>query len=330
MKRLLRIGEGATANVYLCLFTLGFRRALSVVKEIHIEDDMVLCENTGNVRGMPHSEVVFGGKNEIHWSLQSHTKDDATQICRASSWKTECVVSHALMFVNRYLPSPVFTIIREAWTTEKKRYVCMPFAGTTLGYLSLPPKMFQSIILQVMVGLAWAQHRAHFKHHDLHSDNVFVTSKRVPKMWPLPNGRIVMLPDTTVSASIADYGQSSVTFKSTRFTRIDVHDLDLSRKWGSWNSILQGNEGYDMAVLLKSLEEDCDDSEVENLEFLQRVESAMKDLCPYTMSKFGRPYSKIGVTIVDTLQHPLLRPFLQDAAVDSCDIGDHESYVGTR
>jgi len=321
MKRLVRIGEGATAEVYLSLFTRGYKRTVFVVKEIFIEDDRVLCRGDKDLRGTPHKDLEFGGTKEVHYTLQSHSKDGAVQVCRASSWKVECVVSHALRFVNNHLPSPVFNIIHDAWTTRRKRYTVMPFAGTTLCDLALPPKKFQSVVLQVLVALAWAQYTSHFKHHDLHSENVFVSDRTVPNVWPLPDGACIRLPDATVSARIADYGQSSITFHKTRFTRIDVHELDLnSLKWGAWNSILEGNEGYDMAVFLYSLEDDCMDNETDNLQFVHFLQQVAKSIRPYKMSKYGRPYGKIGVTIVDVLSHPRVQAFFDHASTHPCPV----------
>jgi hypothetical protein len=182
----------------------------------------------------------------------------------------------------------------------------MPYAGDVIADLILPLNSMISIVIQVLVALCWAQKICHFKHHDLHSENVFVKFCKVQEEWPLPDGSSIRVPDTGVQAVIADYGQSAITRENKRFSRADTEDLKVDNgKWGAWNSILQGNEGYDMAVFLHNLQADCE--EPANRIFLDSLEAAAKSLKFYRMSSYGRPYGKVGVTMLNLLHHPIFQ-----------------------
>jgi hypothetical protein len=300
MKLLKKLGKGVTASAYLCRFTKKYNRLTQVVKITALEDDIIYCQDG---RGLDHRDLVDGNE-ELIWTTQPHFKDGAELMIRTCSWRLERIVGRELQCVNARLPCPIFLPIYQGWTYKLKRYVTMPFAGEVIADLILPLSSLISIVIQVLVGLCWAQKICQFKHHDLHSENVFVQFRKVPKVWPLPDGSSINLPDTGVQAVIADYGQSAITKDAKRFSKADTNDLKVDDgKWGTWNSILQGNEGYDMAVFLNNLQADC--QEPANRIFLDALEAAAKSIKFYRMSSYGRPYGKVGVNMLKLLNHPI-------------------------
>ena len=179
----------------------------------------------------------------------------------------------------------------------------MPFAGKELSDWELSSSRLQSVVVQVMIALYWAQHLHHFKHHDLHSSNVFFHDEQVPEVWTLPDGRRVRLPDTSIRAVIADFGHASFTDNGYRFTRMDVKDLDVGPAWGRWNSRLEGNEGYDLAVLVDTLlaEVDAKPSRL----FLTSLMRAMTSIHPFHMTAKHRPVTNVRVTMFDLFNHDM-------------------------
>jgi len=302
-KRLKFLGSGTTAKAYVG----RIQRKILVVKEVDIDTDIVFCD-TDNARGVENKSICLHGFYEAYWTWQKYSKDGAHTLCRASSWRVESVCASVLSSTNTYLPSDVFLPLTQSWTTKQKRFIAMPFAGRELGDWELTTPRLKSVLLQVMVALYWAQHLHHFKHHDLHSSNVFFHNEDVPELWSLPDGRKVRLPDTSIRAVIADFGHASITDDGYRFTRMDVKDLDVGPGWGRWNSRLEGNEGYDLAVLLQSLLSEVED--LSSQKFLWQLLYAMKSVHPFRMTKLGRPSENVRVKMHDLFSHKELAHFL--------------------
>ena len=304
-KRLKYLGSGTTARAYVG----RIHRQILVVKEIPMDTDIVFCD-TEQSRGLEHKHIILHGFYEAYWTWQKYSKDGAHTLCRASSWRIETICASLLMSVNKHLPCDVFLGLTHSWTTRYKRYIAMPFAGKELGEYELSTSRLQSVVLQVMIALYWAQDVHQFKHHDLHSSNVFFHNETVPETWALPDGRLIRLPDTSIRAVIADFGHASLTDDGYRFTRMDVKDLDVGPGWGRWNSLLEGNEGYDLAVLVHSLlgEVSSSNSQV----FLWSLANAMKSIHPFHMTGKNRPSGNVRVTMFDLFSHEMFHEMFAD------------------
>jgi hypothetical protein len=235
--------------------------------------------------------------------------DGATKVSRAEEYVNEVEVGKVVRdVVNLALPSPTFCRIFETWKTTVYGNIAMEDAGVSLEDVIYKMKLsqFKSIILQILISLCWAQKVSYFKHHDLHSGNAFMKRRNVKKIWELPSGSTITLPDTNYQAIIADFGLSSITDPrtKTRHCRLDYGILDTDeRGWGAWEEGLEGNEGYDIAVLLHSLIDDCKryedyvDPEIE--QWVQSLMKLLRAQSPFMRisKKQGRPLCNIPLNV---------------------------------
>ena len=82
---------------------------------------------------------------------------------------------------------------------------------------------------------------------------------------------------------------------TTRIGRLDFPLLstDNNKKWGDWDYDLEGNEGYDMIVLLDSLKEDTTGSQYE---WIKQLLNKIKEKLPQLkISNINRPLSKVCI-----------------------------------
>lgn len=123
-----------------------------------------------------------------------------------------------------------------------------------------------ALILQTLVGLATVQSTCGFKHHDLHSGNVFVKlidEDTKFKGEPLStathfhyhvDGHDLYVPNYGMLAKLGDFGMSSLTVHGKRLQRLDMDcfndDVD---KWGAWNANYEGERGYDTQTLFADM-----------------------------------------------------------------------------
>lgn len=96
---------------------------------------------------------------------------------------------------------------------------------------------------------------------------------------------------------IADFGFSSATNPKTfrRHCRADFDMLENGKKWGEFNEVLHGNEGYDMLYFLSILKED-----VRNKEAYLWIKSIIKKIFDLQghkikISTYGRPLENCKV-----------------------------------
>lgn len=120
----------------------------------------------------------------------------------------------------------------------------------------------RSVLLQVFASICVAQQRIKLKHHDLHLGNVMIShTKETSWTVELPFGK-VNIPIVNLHATIIDYGLSSATDPETgnRYVRLDEEllvkpDPEEDEEWGVWGPELEGDEGYDVAMLVESIVE---------------------------------------------------------------------------
>lgn len=120
----------------------------------------------------------------------------------------------------------------------------------------------RSVLLQVFASVCLAQQRIQLKHHDLHLGNVMISpTKETEWIVELPFGT-VRIPIVNLHATIIDYGLSSATDPESkhRYVRVDEEllikvDPEEDDEWGVWGPELQGDEGYDVAMLVESIVE---------------------------------------------------------------------------
>lgn len=254
----------------------------------------------------------------VAWTVARHDRDGATALWRSGAFATEAAVAACLQgHVEPHLPAPIFCRHRDAWLTRKYAFIAMDWAGQPLEDLlpSLTLPDVQALVLQVLIALAWAQDKVHFKHHDLHTGNVFARPIGVPRTWRAPWGSAYTLPATRWRAVVADFGLSAATDPDSkvRFSRADYCLMDVDEdEWGDWTNALYEYEAYDVVVFLMSML-DCEDVSGSVRTWLKRLKSAVRELDPRVqVSKTVlRPFSTARrATPHALLKHAVFGPFV--------------------
>jgi len=284
-----------------------------VMKSIDLNDQNIYCiainTKRTTLRGTPSNDILFKSESKTETKLWQETwcthcncsdarknsvvakisylegpsidRDGATSVVYVNEYLNEAIVGIILRTTLRQtIPNFVWT--HEAWIQNATGLILQDYGGSSLRKLmpSLSLPAFQSLVLQVLCALSVAQQKTHFKHHDMHLENMFVNptegnrelettfpkaSKALTWSYPLKtsNGQSfsINVPMHGYFARIGDYGLASCTEPNTktRFERADYDLLDAGEtEWGSWNGRLDGNLSYDMITFLCSffLEDD--------------------------------------------------------------------------
>ena len=335
MKLIKRIGRGCNSSAWSAQFSKGYKR--KIVKRIKLIENIVYCRFAWRealcgaprkkLRGVP-VEFIRGlsdSREELQESsacciseLVSATSpsilNGAQSLLLSNTFLTEIAVAHCLgKHVNPFLPSATFCKMDAAWTSTHYGNIAMQYAGTSLEDCinDLTLEELQSTVVQVLMALSWAQDKVHFKHHDLHTGNVYISRNPVPKVWKTLEGTAVTLPTTALKVIIADFGLSAVSDPrtSTRHCRVDYELLNIdSRSWGAWSHELCENEGYDFSVLLFSMitEIECADKK----RWLKSLERCFRSMQPrMKFSNRSRPLQKVGIKPSEFLKQAVFQLF---------------------
>jgi hypothetical protein len=132
----------------------------------------------------------------------------------------------------------------------------------------LRPEDVAGVYVQVLHALQVAQNVLGLKHHDLHTNNVFLKRLRPGDTWRgadlyaathfkyMLNDTALYVPNTTRCIPwIADYGFCSVFSGGVRLERADLTAFGVTSPgsdthWGDWSPELRGCRGYDAQVLV--------------------------------------------------------------------------------
>jgi hypothetical protein len=319
------IGQGSNASVWRAYFPKI--RSTKIVKRINFERSRVFCEynwDLAQLSPQKHLKVanmdlilgIFSEKtgSSLDTAYLTLKRDGAERFLYGNEFANEVAIGACLkLYVNTCLPCHSFCHLDEAWSTKDYGMIAMSHAGKCITEVidDLHLSQIQSVVLQVLVSLSWAQEKVKFKHHDLHTGNVFVRNAEVSESWTTPKGIQVKLPSTAKQAVIADFGLSAATDPETliRHSRIDFDLMSTDRKgWGEWNDILENNCGYDIIVFLSCMAEDTQYSE--SKKWLQQTLKAARSLVPkFTISKINRPLSRINFSPEDFLLHEHFNEF---------------------
>jgi hypothetical protein len=130
-----------------------------------------------------------------------------------------------------------------------------------------------SIVFQALFALAFMQDACKLKHHDLHTNNVFIkeitadTTFRGDALKDAAwfhyhlHGRDFFVPNCGLLAKIGDFGMASLDVHGKRLGRTDIALFnDNPKKWGAWSTELDGNEGYDTQLLFADTCYTCKDA----------------------------------------------------------------------
>lgn len=127
-----------------------------------------------------------------------------------------------------------------------------------------------ALLFQTMFGLTVLQKTSNMKHHDFHTNNVFikhVDDDTIFRSAPLKecqyfhyhlDGDDFYVPNGGLLAKIGDFGMTSLDLHSKRLHRTDIATFnDNIEKWGIWNKDFDGEEGYDMQLLSADIPVTC-------------------------------------------------------------------------
>lgn len=119
-----------------------------------------------------------------------------------------------------------------------------------------------SLYLQVLVTLHMLQHACGFKHHDLHTDNVFLKRVDDTVTWrgsrlssathfsyDLGERGVLTVPNCGYIVKIGDFADASLDLHGRRLHKLDAL-ARVSRSFGDWSQELVGQRGYDAQLLL--------------------------------------------------------------------------------
>ena len=137
------------------------------------------------------------------------------------------------------------------------------------GSLRLKPEDVAGVYVQVLHTLQLAQSVLRLKHHDLHTNNVFLKRLRPGDTWRgadlaaathfkyMVNDCALYVPNATGYIPwIADLGFcSAITASGVRLERADLASFGVAspgsrQHWGEWSPELRGCRGYDVQVLV--------------------------------------------------------------------------------
>ena len=322
MKLIKKIGKGQNGSVWWANIN-GKKRVVKRMEISYVKVYVGLrikARRNNPLRGVAikHISCVSSERDEespyiFHFGHQPYDMDGADILILGNTFYTEKAVGECLNFhVNSKLPVPTFCVLEESWKSERYYNISMEYAGVEMtDFLpALSLEDMKSIVMQVLVSMAWAQKICHFKHHDMHPGNIFIDQGIVPLEWKLPNGKSLHLGGQYV-ARVADFGLSAITnpVSCTRHARVDYELNSVSHKsWGKWDHILQGNEGYDVAVFLACLK---DDTEGEKKRWISKLLRELgKHSSTFKMSSKGRPSGPVTCSAEDFLELPVFAEFM--------------------
>lgn len=164
---------------------------------------------------------------------------------------------------------------------------------------------FRSVLQQVFVALRIAQARIALKHHDMHLGNVMITKTADgEETYETPEGPVTIRTHG-IRALIIDFGLASATDPDSglRVRRLDEELMLQSQEdasdasggsWGVWGSVLEGDEGYDVAMLVESITEELVHERPLNIPKLELL-SRLQALVPTDFTRLGRPAERTRI-----------------------------------
>lgn len=253
-------------------------------------------------------------------------RDGATTAILGNEYINESLITMAM----NLMPVPHFVVAHDAWITRGRGHILMDHGGQSLMNVMSEFKLpqIQSITLQVFMALQVGQDVAHLKHHDVHLDNIFVSSVQDHEFkgmalgssthWKYTlHGATYFVPHCNLLAKLGDFGLASASVAKIRCERVDYPHLNAGElEWGDWNGTVQ--KSYDIVTYLTKFFLADERSRIadECVAWISKVWAALQELekakgrrC--LASVIGRPMSGLeGETSpADLLQHTLFDSF---------------------
>lgn len=116
---------------------------------------------------------------------------------------------------------------------------------------------------QILIALVVMQRAAKLKHHDLHTDNVFVKQIDDTMEWKgvklasathfayrLDPDTVITIPNSGFLIKVGDFGMCSLDVYGRRLQRLDMETFAEGTGWGDWTPAFDTYEGYDSHMLM--------------------------------------------------------------------------------
>jgi len=270
-----------------------------------------------------HNTIV----SKICWTEDPIDREGATKRCQLNEYLNEAIIGLTL---SKHLKLPHVVKTRDAWITDATGFILQDYGGTSLykSMVDLTREEFQSIMLQTMITLSIAQDTLHFKHHDVHLENVFVgplkdsdktesgLALNGSKFWKYTlkdsNGNpfSIYVNHCQKLAKLGDFGLSAITDPESkvRYERADFSLLDSGeQEWGEWSGHLDNQKPYDLLTLLSKffMEDETSLCKTSHAKWAREIYKAVQVLMPESeCSSIGRPFrNRTGtLRIADLLQ----------------------------
>jgi len=285
-----RLHDSAIGGIYYAKAKINNENIPAIVKTIDMAEQnvwAVVQSKKPTVRGLPSSEILFmeGQKEDVlewkhtwcdpedmkrpnstvakvAWLEDDIARDGATRLWRLNEYLNEGLVGLAITKLG--LPNVVKTY--DLWISKATGFILQEYGGASMlkSMCDLTLPEFKSIVVQILATLSLAQDKAHFKHHDVHLDNIFINRLKASDVYKgsplnskdtwcyvLSNGTKVHVKHCGILAKIGDYGLASITDDGVRYERVDMPILDATEiEWGQWSGSLEGQGLYDAVVFL--------------------------------------------------------------------------------
>lgn len=238
--------------------------------------DMDACHEGINHKTGARLCVENRGSKYIKWLCEQTAWVDTRMLTQSITSTTACFGQFVSESIIHLLLSglvkggvtPHVVMAFSAFECENMGYLVQEKITSTLSEVleenvALDASDMAGLYLQTFATLHVLQRACGFKHHDLHTDNVFVKRIDAETEWcgqKLADAKfftydlgeavgVLTVPNCGYIVKIGDFGDSIIDVGPRRVYRLDIHS-PMSKAWGEWTPSLEGRRGYDGQLLL--------------------------------------------------------------------------------
>jgi hypothetical protein len=315
-------------NFYAC--TSGLSKKNKTLRGTHMRHIKYMSQSSRECQQWKHAYKQDDySVAKVCYLTDDISRDGATSRILGNEYMNEALIGTLVTHV----PCPHFVRTVDAYIDDGVGHLLMDYAGHSLTrvLMDLSFDQFKSVVLQVLLAIAIGQDTIFLKHHDVHLDNIFVSTLRDHTykgknlkdhaVWKYSlSGKTFYVRHAGLLARLGDFGLASATEPAgkTRFERVDYRELDTGDvEWGAWNGTLQAS--YDMATFLSKffLEDELSYCPKEFARYAQDLFCILKNLnressgLDIVCSLIGRPLRDCEgqVKPLEFLSHPIFTEF---------------------
>ena len=254
---------------------------------------------------------------KVAWLKDSIERDGATTLLRLNEYLNESLVGQVL--TKHLEPRLLKHFIKTfgSWISDSTGYILQEYGGASLlkNMTNLSLDQFKSVYLQTLLCLAETQELLHFKHHDVHLDNVFINHcDQETYEYTTSKGKFA-IKNHGLLVKLGDFGLASITDPElkTRFERVDYEELNAGEiDWGRWCGTLENQWSYDAVTFMCKFFLHDESSVCPHTAWARSVFVQMKEKWPVIeCSIHGRPFKNCEgpAKIAEILELPIFDEF---------------------